>query len=75
MGRTRATGGVQGPTGALVAAGWGGGAFHVPSKGTPSVTDCHLKAQMQNFGNLGERQRFPKQLFLSFASKYEPSGT
>jgi hypothetical protein len=33
--------------------GGGGGAFHVSSKRTPSISDCQLKAQMQKLWKSG----------------------
>lgn len=51
-----ATRGAQGTTGAPVAVSAAVGASHVSSKGTPGVSDRHLKAQTQTFGGR-ERDR------------------
>lgn len=67
-----ATEGVQGTAGAPVAVSAEEGASHVSSKGTPGLSDCHLKAQTQTFGNPGEGPRSPKSLSSPFAGSVSP---
>lgn len=69
MGRTRATGGVQGPTGALVAAGWAGGGFPCSFKGDTKCFRLSLKSSDAKLWKSGREATVSKTAIFIFCQQ------